>query len=326
MYMYISSKFIFHFQGVVTKLSDDHVACLVHDCFNASIPHPRQGDKARNGWPGFSLSVGDIVKFKVTNVDHARGVISIRGELVDENAGRKDENHTNDDDTTINAEEEIGQSAVVEDANSLTKKSRTKSFSKLKEKQQDMEAPEQVAIARNIAPEVDHSGPDDNRDNSHGSKKKSKKSKRGQFKETTAEDKSETLEKAGTVEVQIPRTKSVWAGLTKPAVLVLRDAGNATGRQSDRVIADSSSDHEVAASSHFVKTKKNRRRDHSDVSLLDIDKSRKRKSVASDTLSEVPLKKNRVDRVLEKTSQKSMSSHGFTSQSKKKKKLNHQSD
>jgi hypothetical protein len=56
----------------------------VYDCFNASIPHPRQKDQTRNGWHGSSLSVGDHVKFRVTNVEHARGIISIRGALLDD--------------------------------------------------------------------------------------------------------------------------------------------------------------------------------------------------------------------------------------------------
>ncbi|XP_078394984.1 DNA-directed RNA polymerase I subunit RPA43 isoform X1 [Cetorhinus maximus] len=65
--------------GIVNKVAPSHLGCLVHGCFNASIPKPHQ---ANGTWPGFAVTVGDSLKFKVLQLDaDVAGVLCIRGRL-----------------------------------------------------------------------------------------------------------------------------------------------------------------------------------------------------------------------------------------------------
>ncbi|XP_067865265.1 DNA-directed RNA polymerase I subunit RPA43 [Heterodontus francisci] len=65
--------------GVVNKVAPSHLGCLVHGCFNASIPKPHH---ANGIWPGFAVTVGDSLKFEVLQLDaDVAGVLCIRGQL-----------------------------------------------------------------------------------------------------------------------------------------------------------------------------------------------------------------------------------------------------
>ncbi|GCC29137.1 hypothetical protein chiPu_0007574 [Chiloscyllium punctatum] len=65
--------------GIVNKVAPSHLGCLVHGCFNASIPKPH---KANGTWPGFAVTVGDSLKFEVLQLDaDVAGVLCIRGQL-----------------------------------------------------------------------------------------------------------------------------------------------------------------------------------------------------------------------------------------------------
>uniref|UniRef100_UPI00398F1C5A DNA-directed RNA polymerase I subunit RPA43 n=1 Tax=Pristiophorus japonicus TaxID=55135 RepID=UPI00398F1C5A len=65
--------------GVVNKVAPSHLGCLVHGCFNASIPKPHH---ANGIWPGFAVTVGDSLKFEVLQLDaDVAGVLCIRGRL-----------------------------------------------------------------------------------------------------------------------------------------------------------------------------------------------------------------------------------------------------
>ncbi|XP_051872360.1 DNA-directed RNA polymerase I subunit RPA43 isoform X2 [Pristis pectinata] len=65
--------------GTVNKVAPSHIGCLVHGCFNASIPKPHH---ANGIWPGFAVTVGDILEFEVVQLDaDAAGVLCIRGQL-----------------------------------------------------------------------------------------------------------------------------------------------------------------------------------------------------------------------------------------------------
>ncbi|EDO43221.1 predicted protein, partial [Nematostella vectensis] len=68
--------------GVVNKFGYDHIGCLVHGCFNASIAKSRTS----NGLYG-SLSLGDELAFRVVGLESVNGVLSISGS-VDEKKNR----------------------------------------------------------------------------------------------------------------------------------------------------------------------------------------------------------------------------------------------
>lgn len=63
--------------GVVNKLGVDHVGCLVHNCFNASISK----SNFRNGLIYDSLDIGSDFKFNVIGTEAVNGVLAITGEV-----------------------------------------------------------------------------------------------------------------------------------------------------------------------------------------------------------------------------------------------------
>ncbi|XP_068603381.1 DNA-directed RNA polymerase I subunit RPA43 [Brachionichthys hirsutus] len=66
--------------GTVNKLGVGHVGCLVHGCFNASIPKPNL--VSLETWRDFGPRVGTDLEFEVNALDaNAVGVLLIRGRL-----------------------------------------------------------------------------------------------------------------------------------------------------------------------------------------------------------------------------------------------------
>ncbi|XP_020014466.1 DNA-directed RNA polymerase I subunit RPA43 [Castor canadensis] len=66
--------------GTVNKVSSSHIGCLVHRCFNASIPIPEQ--MSAEQWQNLDINVGDELEFEVFRLDSdAAGVFCIRGKL-----------------------------------------------------------------------------------------------------------------------------------------------------------------------------------------------------------------------------------------------------
>ncbi|NWR94330.1 RPA43 polymerase, partial [Furnarius figulus] len=66
--------------GVINKVAPSHIGCLIHGCFNASIPKPEQMSVAQ--WQELGLKIGDELKFQVLHLDSdTAGVFFIRGGL-----------------------------------------------------------------------------------------------------------------------------------------------------------------------------------------------------------------------------------------------------
>ncbi|NWI36507.1 RPA43 polymerase, partial [Picathartes gymnocephalus] len=66
--------------GVINKVAPSHIGCLIHGCFNASIPKPEQMSVVQ--WQELGLKIGDELKFQVLHLDSdTAGVFFIRGGL-----------------------------------------------------------------------------------------------------------------------------------------------------------------------------------------------------------------------------------------------------
>ncbi|XP_009078840.1 PREDICTED: DNA-directed RNA polymerase I subunit RPA43, partial [Acanthisitta chloris] len=66
--------------GVINKVAPSHIGCLIHGCFNASIPKPEQMSVVQ--WQELGFKIGDELKFQVLHLDSdAAGVFFIRGGL-----------------------------------------------------------------------------------------------------------------------------------------------------------------------------------------------------------------------------------------------------
>lgn len=61
-------------------MAPTHIGCLIHGCFNASIPKPEQMSIVQ--WQELGLKIGDELKFQVLHLDSdTAGVFFIRGGL-----------------------------------------------------------------------------------------------------------------------------------------------------------------------------------------------------------------------------------------------------
>ncbi|NXC38332.1 RPA43 polymerase, partial [Penelope pileata] len=66
--------------GIINKVAPSHIGCLIHGCFNASIPKPEQMSPVE--WQELGFKIGDELKFQVLHLDSdAAGVFFIRGGL-----------------------------------------------------------------------------------------------------------------------------------------------------------------------------------------------------------------------------------------------------
>lgn len=72
----------------MNKLGVSHVGCLVHGCFNASIPKPNL--VSVETWRDSGPRIGTELEFKVTTLDaDTAGVLLIRGQLDRTRYGRE---------------------------------------------------------------------------------------------------------------------------------------------------------------------------------------------------------------------------------------------
>nr|XP_060638108.1 DNA-directed RNA polymerase I subunit RPA43 [Anolis sagrei ordinatus] len=74
--------------GIINKVAPSHIGCLVHGCFNASIPKPDH--LSIDEWKNLGFEIGNTLVFKVSHFDSdAAGVFCIRGKLYRNSTGEK---------------------------------------------------------------------------------------------------------------------------------------------------------------------------------------------------------------------------------------------
>ena len=69
--------------GVVNNIGDDHIGCLVYDCFNASVVMSEEQRNSHNRTFLSNCDIGSEIQFCVTQLEIIAGIVSIRGELLD---------------------------------------------------------------------------------------------------------------------------------------------------------------------------------------------------------------------------------------------------
>ncbi|KAM4908284.1 DNA-directed RNA polymerase I subunit RPA43 [Sylvia borin] len=104
--------------GVINKVAPTHIGCLIHGCFNASIPKPEQMSIAQ--WQELGLKIGDELKFQVLHLDSdTAGVFFIRGGLTKSSMRPKKSEavteSTNGDEIQVLDHEENGLNNCEED-------------------------------------------------------------------------------------------------------------------------------------------------------------------------------------------------------------------
>ncbi|XP_014671276.1 PREDICTED: DNA-directed RNA polymerase I subunit RPA43-like [Priapulus caudatus] len=68
-------------KGIINKIGHNHIGCLVHSIFNASIVH------MPDGAPDIQMNIGDEIMFEVVDVvTHHGGLIHIKGKLTKESS------------------------------------------------------------------------------------------------------------------------------------------------------------------------------------------------------------------------------------------------
>ncbi|XP_026533801.1 DNA-directed RNA polymerase I subunit RPA43 [Notechis scutatus] len=74
--------------GIINKVAPSHIGCLVHECFNASIPKPDH--ITTEEWKNFGFQIGIRLVFKVLHFDSdSAGVFCIRGKLCKNSLGEE---------------------------------------------------------------------------------------------------------------------------------------------------------------------------------------------------------------------------------------------
>ncbi|XP_068431850.1 DNA-directed RNA polymerase I subunit RPA43 [Clinocottus analis] len=158
-------------QGEVNKLGISHVGCLVHGCFNASIPKPNL--VSVDTWRYAGPRIGAQMEFEVTALDaDTAGVLLIRGRL---------------DRTRVQellAMGESSESGIPADQPQLTEESpvdtptkkKKKKRVKVGEEEKDDESTPSRQVDGSTTPELNGTIPEAN-GNGAGEKKKKKKKK-----------------------------------------------------------------------------------------------------------------------------------------------------
>ena len=71
--------------GIINNVGQDHLGCLVHNCFNAAVLGPSSTHQMSN-WFSQPFHIGAPVWFTVTNLENVGGIVSISGLYSDLNA------------------------------------------------------------------------------------------------------------------------------------------------------------------------------------------------------------------------------------------------
>ncbi|XP_061738791.1 DNA-directed RNA polymerase I subunit RPA43 [Nerophis ophidion] len=170
--------------GKVNKLGVSHVGCLVHGCFNASIPRPNlvPVEIWRDGGP----RIGAELKFEVTALDaDTAGVLLIRGRLerptVQELLAMAESSELGVSVNQLERQEpEPTEESTVEDSPKKKKKKKKK----IKEEITDEEL---VQLDNDATPEPNRTE-DEANSSEPGERKKKKKNKKDKIKEEATEE------------------------------------------------------------------------------------------------------------------------------------------
>ncbi|XP_070778129.1 DNA-directed RNA polymerase I subunit RPA43 [Enoplosus armatus] len=184
--------------GKVNKLGASHVGCLVHGCFNASIPKPNL--VSVETWRDAGPRIGAELEFEVTALDaDTVGVLLIRGRLdrtrVQEllAMGESSESVVPTDQPEP-PETEPDPEPTEESPDDTPKKKKKKKKDKVKEKETEEEVTSATScqLDGNTTPELNGTM-DEANGNEAGKKKKKKKKKEKHLKEEEEEEKEEVV-------------------------------------------------------------------------------------------------------------------------------------
>ncbi|XP_053190390.1 DNA-directed RNA polymerase I subunit RPA43 [Scomber japonicus] len=186
--------------GKVNKLSVSHVGCLVHGCFNASIPKPNL--VSVETWRDAGPRIGTEIEIEVTTLDaDTAGVLLIRGRL-DRTKVQELLAMGESSESTLPADQqeppdtEPAPEPTKESPEDTPKKKKNKKKDKVKEEERE----EEVAVTPSCQPdgnttlELNGTTDKDANGNEAGEKKKKKKKKEKQLKEEAEEVELSPLE------------------------------------------------------------------------------------------------------------------------------------
>nr|XP_057903360.1 DNA-directed RNA polymerase I subunit RPA43 [Doryrhamphus excisus] len=162
--------------GKVNKLGVSHVGCLVHGCFNASIPKPNL--LSVDTWREAGPSIGAELEFEVTTLDaDTAGVLLIRGKLdrtkVQELLAIAE---TSETDISVNQPElQVTEPAAEPTEESVMEDSSKKKKKKKKDKTKEEAVEEEIGQDNNNATLEKNGTESDVNSNEPAEKKKKKK-------------------------------------------------------------------------------------------------------------------------------------------------------